>query len=248
MGLLEGKTVLITGGSRGIGKALAIKFAQESAHVAITASAYHETAKETEKEILREGTKAAAYGADARNFEETQKVVQQIHDDFGRIDILINNAGVTRDTLLMRMSEDDWDEVIDSNMKSVFNYTKAVQQIMLRQRKGSIINMASVVGMMGNAGQSNYAASKSGIIGFTKSIAKELGSRSIRVNAIAPGFINTDMTSKLPEDKVKEYEKSIPLQRMGEPEDVANTAIFLASELSAYITGEVITVDGGMYM
>lgn len=248
MGLLEGKTALITGGSRGIGKAIAMKFAQEGAQVAITASSYHETAQETEKEILKEGVKAAAYGSDARDFNSAKATVEQIHDDFGRIDILINNAGVTRDTLLMRMSEEDWDEVIASNMKSVFNYTKAIQQLMLRQRAGCIINLSSVVGLMGNAGQSNYAASKAGIVGFTKSIAKELGSRSIRVNAIAPGFVRTDMTANLPEDRVKEYENSIPLKRMGNPDDIANAAIFLASDMASYITGQVLQVDGGMYI
>lgn len=248
MGLLEGKTALITGGSRGIGRAVALKFAQEGAQVAITASAYHEKAQETEKDILKEGTKAAAYGADARDFEAASKTVEQALNDFGRIDILVNNAGITRDNLLMRMSEEDWDEVISSNMKSVFNYTRAIQQVMLRQRGGVIINMSSVVGLMGNAGQSNYAASKAGIVGFTKSVAKELGSRGIRANAIAPGFVRTDMTSKLSEDRVKEYEKSIPLQRMGNPEDIANVAVFLASDLAAYVTGEIISVDGGMYM
>ena len=246
MGILDGKTALITGGARGIGKAVGKYFAKEGAYVAITDLAYDEAAQETEKEILEEGTKAIAYAADVKDTAAAQQLVDKVHDDFGRIDILVNNAGITKDNLLMRMSEKDWDDVIQTNLKSVFNYTKAIQQVMMRQKCGSIINISSVVGMMGNAGQANYSSSKAGIIGFTKSIAKELGSRSIRSNAIAPGFIESEMTEKLPEDKQKEYKNSIPLRRFGNTEEIAKVAAFLASDLSSYVNGQVLSVCGGM--
>lgn len=248
MKLLEGKTAIITGAARGIGKAIALRFAVEGCNVAFTDLAYNEAARQTENEIAAFGVKAKGYASNAANFEETQKVVEQIVSDFGRVDILVNNAGITKDTLLMRMSEEQWDAVINVNLKSCFNFTKAVQGTMLKQKSGSIINMSSVVGVSGNAGQSNYSASKAGMIGFTKSIAKELGSRGIRSNAIAPGFIITEMTGVLPEDVKKAWEAQIPLKRGGTPDDVANTCVYLASDLSSYVTGQVIHVCGGMNM
>lgn len=248
MKLLEGKTAIITGAARGIGKAIALKYAQHGCNVAFTDLAINDTALATEKELQALGVKAKGYASNAANFEETQKVVEDIVKDFGRVDILVNNAGITKDTLLMRMTEDQWDAVINVNLKSVFNFTKAVQGTMLKQKSGSIINMSSVVGVSGNAGQSNYSASKAGMIGFTKSIAKELGSRGIRSNAIAPGFIITEMTHVLPEDVKKEWEARIPLKRGGKPEDVADICVFLGSELSSYVTGQVIHVCGGMNM
>lgn len=246
MKLLEGKVAIITGASRGIGKGIAEVFAQHGAHVAFTYSASAESAFQLEQELLNHGVKAKGYQSNAANFEEAQKLVENILADFGTVDILINNAGVTKDNLLMRMSEEDFDKVIEINLKSVFNMTKAVQKTMLKNRKGSIINMSSVVGVKGNAGQANYAASKAGMIGFTKSIALELGSRNIRCNAIAPGFIETEMTAKLNPDVVQGWRDSIPLKRGGTPEDVANACVFLASDLSAYVTGQVMNVDGGM--
>jgi len=248
MKLLEGKTAIVTGAARGIGKAIALRFAQEGCNVAFTDLAINEAALETEKELTALGVKAKGYASDASNFEDTQKVVAEIVADFGAVDVLVNNAGITKDTLLMRMTEDQWDAVINVNLKSVFNFTKAVQPTMLRQRSGSIINMSSVVGVSGNAGQANYSASKAGMIGFTKSIAKELGSRGIRSNAIAPGFIITEMTGKLAEDVKKKWEAQIPLKRGGTPEDVANICIFLGSDLSSYVSGQTIHVCGGMNM
>jgi 3-oxoacyl-[acyl-carrier protein] reductase len=248
MKLLEGKTAVITGAARGIGKAIALKFASEGCNIAFTDLAINESAMETEKALLDLGVKAKAYASDASNYEDTHKVVDEILKEFGRIDILVNNAGITKDTLLMRMTEEQWDLVIKVNLKSVFNFTKAVQRIMLKQRSGSIINMSSVVGVSGNAGQANYSASKAGIIGFTKSVAKELGSRGIRSNAIAPGFIITEMTGQLPEDVRKDWESKIPLKRGGTPDDVADVCLFLGSELSSYVTGQVIHVCGGMNM
>ena len=246
--LLEGKTALVTGGSRGIGKAIAVVFAKHGANVAFSDLNYDDAAKELEKELSAMGVKAKAYASDASNFKQSEKLIDQIVADFGQIDALVNNAGITRDTLLMRMTEQQWDDVIRINLKSAFNLTKAVQKVMLKQRSGSIINMSSVVGIGGNAGQANYAASKAGMIGFTKSIAQELGARNIRCNAIAPGFIETEMTASLPEDVKKEWAQKIPLKRAGQSEDVANLTLFLASDLSTYITGQVITVCGGMKM
>lgn len=246
MKLLEGKTALITGAARGIGKAIALRFASEGADIAFTDLAYDEHAKALEAELRQMGVKAKAYASDASDFVDTENVVNQVAGDFGKIDILVNNAGITRDTLLMRMTEQQWDAVINVNLKSVFNFTHAVLKSMLKNRNGSIINMSSVVGVAGNAGQSNYSASKAGIIGFTKSVARELGSRNIRCNAIAPGFIMTDMTAKLPEDVRAEWIKQIPLQRAGTPEDVANVALFLGSDLSSYVSGQVINVCGAM--
>ncbi|WP_430812194.1 MULTISPECIES: 3-oxoacyl-[acyl-carrier-protein] reductase [unclassified Carboxylicivirga] len=248
MKLLEGKTAIVTGAARGIGKAIALRFAQEGCNVAFTDLVINEAAEETQKELEALGVKAKGYASDASNFEDTQKVVAEIAKDFDSIDILVNNAGITKDTLLMRMSEEQWDAVINVNLKSVFNFTKAVQPTMLRQRSGSIVNMSSVVGVSGNAGQANYAASKAGMIGFTKSVAKELGSRGIRSNAIAPGFIITEMTGQLPEDVKKEWEAKIPLKRGGTPDDVANICVFLGSDLSAYVSGQTIHVCGGMNM
>jgi 3-oxoacyl-[acyl-carrier protein] reductase len=246
MKLLEGKTVIITGASRGIGKGIAKVFAANGADVAFTFSSSEEAAKELEKELSEAGVKAKAYKSDAANFEQAQQLVSDVVSEFGKIDVLINNAGITKDNLLMRISEADFDKVIEVNLKSVFNMTKAVQRTMLRQRKGSIINMSSIVGVKGNAGQTNYAASKAGIIGFTKSVALELGSRNIRCNAIAPGFIETEMTEKLDEKTVQAWRDGIPLKRGGTPEDVANACMFLASDLSTYITGQTLNVDGGM--
>jgi 3-oxoacyl-[acyl-carrier protein] reductase len=248
MKLLEGKTAIITGAARGIGKSIALKYAAQGCNVAFTDLAINESALETEKALLDMGVKAKAYASDASNYEDTHSVVDEIVKEFGQVDILVNNAGITKDTLLMRMTEEQWDLVINVNLKSVFNFTKAVQRIMLKQRSGSIINMSSVVGVSGNAGQANYSASKAGIIGFTKSVAKELGSRGIRSNAIAPGFIITEMTGKLPEDVKKEWESQIPLRRGGTPEDVADVCLFLGSDLSGYVSGQVIHVCGGMNM
>ncbi|WP_396197235.1 3-oxoacyl-[acyl-carrier-protein] reductase [Flavobacterium sp.] len=246
MKLLEGKVAIITGASRGIGSGIAKVFAQQGAQVAFTYSSSAESALALEKELLAFGSKAKGYQSNAANFEEAQKLVDDVLADFSTVDILINNAGITKDNLLMRMSEEDFDKVIEINLKSVFNMTKAVQKIMLKNRAGSIVNMSSVVGVKGNAGQANYAASKAGMIGFTKSIALELGSRNIRCNAIAPGFIETEMTAKLNEDVVKGWRDAIPLKRGGSPEDVANVCVFLGSDMSAYVTGQVINVDGGM--
>jgi 3-oxoacyl-[acyl-carrier protein] reductase len=246
MKLLEGKVAIITGASRGIGSGIAKIFAQHGAQVAFTYSSSAESALALEKELLAFGSKAKGYQSNAANYEEAHQLVDDVISDFGTVDILINNAGITKDNLLMRMSEEDFDKVIEINLKSVFNMTKAVQKIMLKNRAGSIINMSSVVGVKGNAGQANYAASKAGMIGFTKSIALELGSRNIRCNAIAPGFIETEMTAKLNEEVVKGWRDAIPLKRGGYPEDVANVCVFLGSDLSAYVTGQVINVDGGM--
>jgi 3-oxoacyl-[acyl-carrier protein] reductase len=246
MKLLEGKTAVITGAARGIGKAIAVKLAEQGANIAFTDLEYNDAAKEVEKQLQAFGVKAKGYASDASKFEETQNLIDEIQGEFGSVDILVNNAGITMDTLMMRMTEQQWDTVISVNLKSVFNFTKAAQKYMLKQRSGSIINMSSVVGVSGNAGQANYSASKAGIIGFTKSIAKELGSRNIRCNAIAPGFIITEMTAKLPEDVVKSWEQQIPLRRGGTPEDVANTTLFLASDLSTYVSGQVINVCGAM--
>ncbi len=244
--MLEGKNALVTGGSRGIGKAIAITLANHGANIAFTDLAYDEQAKAVEEELKGLGVKAKGYASNASKYDETERTVDEVAKEFGSIDILVNNAGITKDTLLMRMSEEQWDAVINVNLKSVFNFTKTVQKYMLKQRSGSIINMSSVVGVSGNAGQSNYAASKAGILGFTKSVAREVGSRNVRCNAIAPGFIMTDMTSALPEDVRKEWIAGIPLKRGGTPEDVANVTLFLASDLSAYISGQVISVCGGM--
>ena len=246
MKLLEGKVAIITGASRGIGSGIAKVFAQNGANVAFTYSSSAESALVLENELNALGIKSKGYKSNAADFNEAQKLVDDVMADFGNIDILINNAGITKDNLLMRMSEEDFDAVMNINLKSVFNMTKAVQKVMLKNRAGSIVNMSSVVGVKGNAGQANYAASKAGMIGFTKSIALELGSRNIRCNAIAPGFIETEMTAKLNEDVVKGWRESIPLKRGGTPEDVANVCVFLSSNMSAYVTGQVINVDGGM--
>ena len=248
MRLLEGKTAIITGASRGIGRGIAEVFAAQGANIAFSYSSSVEAAKKLETELAAKGVKVKGYQSDASNFTQSQEFVDAVIAEFGGVDILVNNAGITKDNLLMRISEEDFDKVIEVNLKSVFNMTKAVQRIMLKQRKGSIINMSSVVGIKGNAGQSNYAASKAGIIGFTKSAAKEMGVRNIRHNAIAPGFIITEMTNALPEEVKKAWAEQIPLRRGGTPEDVANLALFLASDLSAYITGQVITCCGGMNM
>ena len=246
MKLLEGKNVIITGASRGIGKGIAKIFADNGANVAFTYSSSEGPALELEKELSSKGVKAKAYKSNAASFVESEELVTQVLEDLGGIDVLINNAGITKDNLLIRMSEEDFDKVIDTNLKSVFNMTKAVQRTLLKQRHGSIINMSSVVGVKGNAGQTNYAASKAGMIGFTKSVALELGSRNIRCNAIAPGFIETEMTGKLDEKVVQSWRDAIPLKRGGTPEDIANACLFLASDLSSYITGQVLNVGGGM--
>jgi 3-oxoacyl-[acyl-carrier protein] reductase len=246
MKLLEGKTAIITGASRGIGKGIATVFSEHGANVAFTYSASVEAAKALEAELQVHGTIVKGYQSNAANFDDSQKLAEDVLADFGSIDILVNNAGITKDNLLMRMGEADFDKVIEVNLKSVFNMTKAVQRTMLKQRKGSIINMSSVVGLKGNAGQTNYAASKAGIIGFSKSVALELGSRNIRSNVIAPGFIETEMTAKLDEATVDGWRAGIPLKRGGSPEDIANACVFLASDLSGYITGQTINVDGGM--
>lgn len=248
MKLLQGKTALITGGARGIGRAIAVRYAEQGADVAISDLVYDDNAKALEAELQAMGVKAKAYASDASAFEASGMLITNVTSDFGRIDILVNNAGITRDNLLLRMTEADWDLVIKVNLKSVFNMTKAVQGVMLKQRFGSIINMSSVVGVGGNAGQSNYSASKAGLIGFTKSIAQELGSRSIRCNAVAPGFIETEMTAKLPDDVRKTWIEGIPLRRAGQAADVADVCLFLACDLSSYVTGQVISVCGGMKM
>ncbi|MBR6496615.1 MAG: 3-oxoacyl-[Rikenellaceae bacterium] len=246
MKLLEGKTALITGASRGIGKAIALRFANEGANIAFTDLVADENFQATERELQALGVKAKGYASNASSFEDSANTVDQIAKDFGTIDILVNNAGITRDNLLMRMTEQQWDMVINVNLKSAFNLTHAVQKYMLRQRSGSIINMSSVVGVSGNAGQSNYSASKAGMIGFTKSVAQELGSRNIRCNAIAPGFIITDMTGQLSDEVRKGWEQKIPLRRGGTPDEVAKAALFLASDLSSYVSGQVINVCGAM--
>ncbi|MGB2369699.1 MAG: 3-oxoacyl-[acyl-carrier-protein] reductase [Flavobacteriaceae bacterium] len=246
MKLLENKTVLITGASRGIGKGIATVFAEHGANVLFTYSSSVDAANALETELQALGVQAKGYQSNAADFEQAQELVENVLADFSKIDVLINNAGITKDNLLMRISEEDFDKVIEVNLKSVFNLTKAVQRTMLKQRHGSIINMSSVVGVKGNAGQSNYAASKAGIIGFSKSVALELGSRNIRCNVIAPGFIETEMTAKLSEEVVAGWRAGIPLKRGGTPNDVANACVFLASDLSSYITGQVINVDGGM--
>lgn len=246
MGLLQNKVALITGATRGIGKGIAESFAKNGANIAFTYVSSEEKALALEKELMAFGIKAKGYKSDAGDFKAADELVNAVVAEFGTVDVLVNNAGITRDTLLMRMSEQQWDEVINANLKSVFNLTKAIQKPMLKARKGSIINMSSVVGVKGNAGQSNYAASKAGIIGFTKSIAIELGSRNIRCNAIAPGFIETEMTGALDEKVVQQWRDSIPLKRGGTTEDVANLTLFLASDMSAYITGQCINICGGM--
>jgi 3-oxoacyl-[acyl-carrier protein] reductase len=246
MKLLEGKNTIITGASRGIGKGIAQRFADHGANVAFTYSSSEKPALELEEELKAKGVQAKAYQSDAADFEAAEALVLAILKDFETIDVLINNAGITKDNLLMRMSEADFDSVLEVNLKSVFNMTKAVQRTFLKQRSGSIINMSSVVGVKGNAGQANYAASKAGMIGFTKSVALELGSRNIRCNAIAPGFIETEMTDKLDEKTVQGWRDAIPLKRGGSPEDIANACLFFASDLSLYVTGQVLNVDGGM--
>ena len=246
MKLLEGKNVIITGASRGIGKGIAEVFAKHGANIAFTYRSSDEKAKVLEDELSANGCKAKGYKSDASDFDAAQQLSKDVMDDFGSIDVLVNNAGITKDGLLMRMSEEDFDSVMSINMKSVFNMTKAVLRPMLKARAGSIINMSSVVGVKGNAGQANYSASKAAINGFTKSTALELGSRNIRCNSIAPGFIETEMTEALDEETVKEWREQIPLKRGGTPDDIANTTLFLASDMSAYVTGQVINVCGGM--
>ena len=252
MGLLTGKVALITGAARGIGMGLALKFAEEGADIAFTDLVLNDEMKAgleaTRQEIEALGVTCRAYAGNAADFAETEAVVKQIHEDFGRIDILVNNAGITKDGLMLRMTEQQWDAVLNVNLKSAFNFIHALLPIMMRQRDGRIINMSSVVGVHGNAGQANYAASKAGMIALVKSVAQEMGSRGIRANAIAPGFIETAMTQQLPEDVRKEWMKKIPLRRGGQVEDIANVALFLASDLSAYVSGQVIQVDGGMNM
>lgn len=248
MGLLDGKTALITGAARGIGKAIALKFASEGANIAFTDLTIDENGKQTEEEIAAKGVKAKGYASNAANFADTEAVVNQVKADFGRIDILVNNAGITKDGLMVRMSEQQWDAVIAVNLKSAFNFIHACTKIMLLQKSGSIINMASVVGVHGNASQCNYAASKAGLIALAKSIAQEIGSRNIRANSIAPGFIETAMTAALPDDIRKDWIQKIPLRRGGTVDDIANVATFLASDMSSYVSGQVIQVDGGMNM
>ena len=247
MGMLDGKVALITGAARGIGKAIALKFASEGADVAFTDLVINEAAEETIAEIAAFGHKVKGYASNAANFDETHAVVEEILKDFGRIDILVNNAGITKDGLVMRMSEAQWDAVIAVNLKSAFNFIHAVVPQMARQRGGSIINMASIAGQMGNPGQVNYASSKAGLIAMAKSVAKEMGSRGIRANAIAPGYVITEMTNALPEAVREEYIKNIPLKRGATVEEIANTALYLASDLSSYVTGQVIAVNGGLY-
>lgn len=246
MKLLEGKVAIVTGATRGIGKGIATLFAEQGAHVVFTYVSSDEKANALKEELESKGVKAMAFKFNVADYAACESMVADVMKELERIDVVINNAGITRDTLLMRMSEEQWDEVINTNLKSVFNMTKAVQRTMLKQRAGSIVNMSSVVGVKGNAGQANYAASKAGILGFTKSVALELGSRNIRCNAIAPGFIETEMTGALDEAMVQQWRDAIPLKRGGAPEDVANLALFLASDMSAYITGQCINVDGGM--
>jgi 3-oxoacyl-[acyl-carrier protein] reductase len=245
MKLLEGKTALITGAARGIGKAIALRFAAEGANIAFTDLAVNE---ETQAEIAALGVQCKSYASNAADFAETEELVKQVKEDFGAIDVLVNNAGITKDGLMLRMTEQQWDAVIGVNLKSAFNFIHAVVPVMMRQRGGSIINMASVVGVHGNAGQANYAASKAGMIALAKSIAQEMGPKGIRANAIAPGFIETAMTAALPEAVREEWKKKIPLRRGGTPEDVADVALFLASDLSSYVSGQVIQIDGGMNM
>jgi 3-oxoacyl-[acyl-carrier protein] reductase len=245
---LEGKTCLVTGGSRGIGKAIALTLAKFGADVAITYARSSEAANEVKEEIESLGKKAKAIKADAVNFDEATNVINEVVSDWGKIDVLVNNAGITRDTLLLRMSENDWDDVITTNLKSVFNYSKACARPMMKNRGGSVINIGSVVGLNGNAGQANYSASKAGLIGFTKSYAKELASRGIRSNAVAPGYIITDMTEALGDKVLDGIKAATPLGRAGEVQEVADAVVFLASDMSSYITGEVIRVDGGMAM
>ncbi|MBQ6761501.1 MAG: 3-oxoacyl-[Bacteroidales bacterium] len=247
MGMLDGKVALVTGAARGIGKAIALKFASEGADVAFTDLVINEAAEETIAEIAALGHKVKGYASNAANFDETHAVVEQILQDFGRIDILVNNAGITKDGLVMRMSESQWDAVIAVNLKGAFNFIHAVVPCMARQKGGSIINMASIAGQMGNPGQVNYASSKAGLIAMAKSVAKEMGSRGIRANAIAPGFIVSEMTNALPEAVREEYIKQIPLKRGGTVDEIANTALYLASDLSSYVTGQVIAVNGGLY-
>ena len=247
MGMLDGKVALVTGAARGIGKAIALKFAQEGADVAFTDLVINEAAEETISEIAAYGHKVKGYASNAAKFDETQTVVEEIIKDFGRIDILVNNAGITKDGLVMRMSEEQWDAVIAVNLKSAFNFIHAVVPQMARQKGGSIINMASIAGQMGNPGQVNYSASKAGLIAMAKSVAKEMGSRGIRANAIAPGYVITEMTNALPEAVREEYIKAIPLKRGATVEEIANTALYLASDLSSYVTGQVIAVNGGLY-
>jgi 3-oxoacyl-[acyl-carrier protein] reductase len=246
MDILKGKTAIVTGAARGIGRMIALRFAEEGADVAFTDLSRDENMESLENELNKLGVKGKGYVSDASDFDQAHQAVDQVVEDFGKVDVLVNNAGITRDTLLMRMDEQMWDLVIKVNLKSVFNFTKAVQKYMLKARSGSIINMSSVVGVNGNGGQANYAASKAGILGFTKSVAKELGSRNVRCNAIAPGFIITDMTARLPENVKEEWIKTIPLKRGGLPEDVANVTLFLASDLSSYMTGQTLQVCGGM--
>lgn len=237
---------LVTGGTRGIGRAIVLKLASAGASIAFTGQRESEALRQTESEVANMGVKCKAYISNASDYTLTQELVSEIHKEFGKVDILVNNAGITKDTLLMRMSEEQWDDVINVNLKSTFNFTKAVVPIMARQRQGSIVNISSIVGLNGNPGQANYAASKAGIIGLTKSVAKEMGARNIRVNAIAPGFIATEMTDALPQEVKDDYAKRISLRRLGQGEDIANVVLFLASDLAGYVTGEVITVDGGM--
>jgi 3-oxoacyl-[acyl-carrier protein] reductase len=248
MKLLEGKVALITGAARGIGKAIAVKYASQGANIAFTDLVIDENTEATKKELESYGVKVVAIASNAASFDEAHKVVEDVVKEFGKLDILVNNAGITKDGLMMRMSEQQWDMVININLKSAFNYVHAVTPVMMRQKSGSIINMSSVVGVGGNAGQANYTASKAGMIGLTKSIAQELGSRGVRSNAVAPGFILTDMTDKLPDEVKKLWAEQIPLRRGGSAEDVANVCLFLASELSSYVTGQVISVCGGMKM
>jgi 3-oxoacyl-[acyl-carrier protein] reductase len=247
MKLLSGKTALITGANRGIGRSIAVKFAENGANVAFSDIQYNEDSQSLEKELSAYGVQTKGFASDASSFSESEKLISDVLEVFPTIDVLINNAGITRDNLLMRMTEQDWDRVINVNLKSVFNLTKAIQRVMIKQRFGSIINMSSVVGVEGNSGQSNYSASKAGIIGFTKSIAQELGSRNIRCNAIAPGYIETEMTARLPQEFRDKWIQDIPMKRAGTPDDVANLTLFLASDLSSYITGQVITVCGGLH-